>query len=72
MTIILFIILADYKKGPKLWKKIAPYLYLVLIWTNFIVLPILNSISYAVLVGKNTVLNEGWKAASWIFFYEVL
>jgi hypothetical protein len=39
-----FILFIDYKKGPKLWTTVAPYMYLCMLWWMLLISPTLNII----------------------------
>jgi hypothetical protein len=36
------LVFISYKKGIKIWRETAPYIFLVVIWITYIVLPLVN------------------------------
>jgi ABC-type uncharacterized transport system permease subunit len=69
---ISYLIFVPWKKGPELYLKISPYIYYCTVYTNYIILPLLNillTIIYSCLPSTNLkVLPQ----ESWVIFVTVI
>ena len=72
MLAISYLIFVPWKKGPELYLKISPYIYYCTVYTNYIILPLLNillTIIYSCLPSTNLkVLPQ----ESWVIFVTVI
>jgi hypothetical protein len=40
VIMMFFLIFVSWKKGSKCWQKVAPKMYLMMVWTCYLVIPI--------------------------------
>jgi hypothetical protein len=69
LVIYFLLVFVSYKEGFSFWKKVAPYIYLVLNLIVFILIPVINICWTFYTISKVELENNGSYLLIWIWFY---
>jgi hypothetical protein len=69
---ITFLIFVPWKKGPSWWLKISDKVFFILLFTNYILLPVINNCATIFYIFDRSIDLETHSIESYIIFFNVI